>query len=233
MKLQLSLLWIGLSATVAHPGFDYSGAENRVKGPCPGLNVLANHGLLPRDGKNVPTKDIVEQMEEVYSLTGIESLLANFKSLFHIDENGTEVIKDFQDLWWLEADASLAHQDRYFEPTGAIDDDLLDGLTAAAGEDGILSFEELADWRDLRLADSLERNPEVEFTLSGFQGGFGLNSGMLFYAFGSDPLVSTVPISTVMSFLRDNRFPDNFVPRTQRGERARIVCTRIRYWRRY
>lgn len=35
------------------------------------------------------------------------------------------------------------------------------------------------------------------------------------------PLVSTVPIKRVMPFLRENRFPDDFVPRTERGEKAR------------
>ena len=37
---------------------------NDIRGPCPGLNTLANHGYLPRDGRNVHTSDIVSAMND-------------------------------------------------------------------------------------------------------------------------------------------------------------------------
>lgn len=33
-----------------------------VRGPCPGLNTLANHGLLPRSGKNITQDDLSRAM---------------------------------------------------------------------------------------------------------------------------------------------------------------------------
>lgn len=35
-----------------------------VRGPCPGLNTLANHGLLPRSGKNITLTDLVSGMRQ-------------------------------------------------------------------------------------------------------------------------------------------------------------------------
>ena len=35
-----------------------------VRGPCPGLNTLANHGLLPRSGKNITQADLVAAMRQ-------------------------------------------------------------------------------------------------------------------------------------------------------------------------
>lgn len=35
-----------------------------VRGPCPGLNTLANHGLLPRSGKNITQADLVTAMRQ-------------------------------------------------------------------------------------------------------------------------------------------------------------------------
>ena len=37
---------------------------NDIRGPCPGLNALANHGFLPRDGKNIHITDIVTAMND-------------------------------------------------------------------------------------------------------------------------------------------------------------------------
>ncbi|KAF5354419.1 hypothetical protein D9758_010764 [Tetrapyrgos nigripes] len=33
---------------------------NDLRGPCPGLNTLANHGFLPRDGRNINMPVILE-----------------------------------------------------------------------------------------------------------------------------------------------------------------------------
>lgn len=33
-----------------------------VRGPCPGLNTLANHGFLPHSGQNISRADLVSGM---------------------------------------------------------------------------------------------------------------------------------------------------------------------------
>ncbi|KAG6614069.1 Aromatic peroxygenase [Phytophthora cinnamomi] len=53
-------------------GDDVSGIKNSAaknhRSPCPALNVLANHGYIPRDGKNVTPLLLQEALVEVYNL---------------------------------------------------------------------------------------------------------------------------------------------------------------------
>jgi hypothetical protein len=44
---------------------------NDSRSPCPALNALANHGYLPRDGKNI-SPDVLQRAVQVYSLTLFE-----------------------------------------------------------------------------------------------------------------------------------------------------------------
>jgi len=41
---------------------------NDSRSPCPALNALANHGYLPRDGKNI-SPNVLQRAVQVYSLT--------------------------------------------------------------------------------------------------------------------------------------------------------------------
>jgi hypothetical protein len=40
---------------------------NDSRSPCPALNALANHGYLPRDGKNI-SPDVLQRVLQVYSI---------------------------------------------------------------------------------------------------------------------------------------------------------------------
>ncbi len=40
------------------------------RSPCPALNTLANHGLLPRDGKNIDYKMLKSALIDIYGLSG-------------------------------------------------------------------------------------------------------------------------------------------------------------------
>jgi hypothetical protein len=38
--------------------------EGDSRSPCPALNAMANHGILPRDGKNIKFADMTRQVHE-------------------------------------------------------------------------------------------------------------------------------------------------------------------------
>ena len=63
----------------AFPGEYHPPGPTDQRSPCPALNTLANHGLLPRDGKDVPTADIRFQAEETLATTGIQIAIDVFK----------------------------------------------------------------------------------------------------------------------------------------------------------
>jgi hypothetical protein len=49
-----------------HPFFRPAGAS---RGPCPALNILANHGLLPRDGRNITLEKLQSGLLEGFNFT--------------------------------------------------------------------------------------------------------------------------------------------------------------------
>ncbi|KAK8062027.1 Chloroperoxidase [Apiospora phragmitis] len=66
MKLNFTLILTASGYAAALPGLkDPSGHEwqrraSDSRSPCPGLNVLANHGYHPRDGRNI-NKTVLSQ----------------------------------------------------------------------------------------------------------------------------------------------------------------------------
>lgn len=53
-----------------------------IRGPCPGLNVLANHGFFPRNGV-VPLAQAVEVVEQVYGISpDLGAVLSTYATVF-------------------------------------------------------------------------------------------------------------------------------------------------------
>jgi len=68
------------------------------RSPCPALNVLANHGYLPRDGRNIGYFDIVSALQEAY---GIDFPLSTFLAVggFGLVHANTIDVNDFPALF--------------------------------------------------------------------------------------------------------------------------------------
>jgi Peroxidase, family 2 len=84
-----------------------------VRSPCPGLNSMANHAILPHNGKGLTVPMLVTAMEDTYNLTpelatffAVAGLLTTHNPLslsFNLDN------LDLHD--YIEHDASLSRQD--------------------------------------------------------------------------------------------------------------------------
>ncbi|GJJ12612.1 hypothetical protein Clacol_006855 [Clathrus columnatus] len=61
-----------------------------IRGPCPALNTLANHGYLPRDGKNITAKDLLKALEhpQTYNLTSPLARVLVYGGLLLLRQNG-------------------------------------------------------------------------------------------------------------------------------------------------
>lgn len=196
-----------------------------MRSPCPALNTLANHGFIPRNGQNIPVDVMDAAMIEVFGLDDaleITFILEQFGLPLMEDANGTVHMVSLFDLYAFGHDASLVRQDDYFEQNAGIDQELVDALAQTAGEDGVLTQEELADFRDSRILHSRYNNPDFSFTTEGPAGNLAataLESASVF-AFGGDPAFAVVPIENIISFLGLNRIPEGFMPRIQQGQNA-------------
>jgi hypothetical protein len=190
--------------------------------PCPALNTLANHGFLPRDGRAVEVEELYQVLEDVYGMVRPVFFIlgAQFRGVpFATAADGSQSF-DLVDLFALDHDASNVTANTFFESMADPDDSLLDDLLAAAGDDGLLTWEEAAAARAVRILDSRRRNPQAVLTFEGLGStldALAEESVALFFL-GDDPDLKTVATVNLESILgRNHTFPPGFVPRVQQG----------------
>lgn len=148
------------------------------RGPCPALNTLANHGFLPRDGRNITADQLFEAVLTVglppvhtyLVVKGVfhtyrhnhpsDSFLSNFRSMPSLDLH----LLTTHNL--LEHDVSLSRQDDNVAPHDAavVQPQFVERLAQMA-VDGFVLDKHVADHRKIRWLESLRDNKLLHFTL--------------------------------------------------------------------
>ncbi|KAF5350438.1 hypothetical protein D9756_008663 [Leucocoprinus leucothites] len=159
-----------------HPGFggqwpEYvAPKEGDSRCACPALNALANHGILPHDGKNIQFKEMGRAVRATYNFS---STFCYFVPHYAAEMLGKSYGKDRIDLSELdlhngiEHDASLIREDMALEPdqskphVGYI----TELLSSASGKDKetgetILTSKDVSKFSSKRRADAREYNKE-------------------------------------------------------------------------
>ncbi|KAJ7481266.1 Chloroperoxidase [Mycena galericulata] len=144
--------------------------EGDKRSPCPALNALANHGILPRDGQNIKFADLDHHVRDTYNFA---PTFPTFTALFVAQYLNKDYNTDTCDLAeiglhnaGIEHDASLLRQDVKFEPDqGAPYLPFIDELlTSASGKDAdgnpLLTVADLSRYSSKRRADVRATNPE-------------------------------------------------------------------------
>lgn len=134
----------GVSAFLTEEDFPWQPpGPGDLRSPCPGINTLANHGLLPRDGRNIDLEVLGEATALGYNMehntmlaVGIPALTTSTtgnSSTFHlsdVDQHIPQVI---------EHDGSITRDDKYFGDSNSFSH-------AAWGR-------ALASWGDIEIID--------------------------------------------------------------------------------
>jgi hypothetical protein len=133
------------------------------RSPCPALNALANHSILPHNGRDITAWQLISVMREHYH---ISLPLAIVLSLGGTLTCGRHFKIDLQDLARhnvIEHDASLTHAnaspEARYAPV-AVDKALLQHLLDVSKDSEILTFDDLVSvraTRDATLAKPLSR----------------------------------------------------------------------------
>ncbi|KZV87158.1 Cloroperoxidase [Exidia glandulosa HHB12029] len=140
---------------------------NDIRSPCPGLNTLANHGYLPRDGRNIHISDIVTAMDQHLGIASDFGLVqvagAAVRGAFSFLSDGGLGLESFDALTnshnQIEHDASFTRDDLAFGSNVIKNTTQIESMIAHS-EDGVtLTVEQIADARHARLKDSFSRNP--------------------------------------------------------------------------
>jgi hypothetical protein len=93
--------------------------SRKGRSPCPGLNALANHGYLPRNGKNIDYNQINEAAQAAYNFEpGFYKEAVNMVFKFNISTTDRPSesfnLLDLARHDTIEADGSLTRNDIYF-----------------------------------------------------------------------------------------------------------------------
>ncbi|WYZ38428.1 hypothetical protein EsH8_III_000342 [Colletotrichum jinshuiense] len=116
------------------------------RSPCPGLNAIANHGYLPRDGRNISQEILTKALNESVNL---HSSLSEFLAV-HGD--------------FIEHDASLSRADAYFGDNVSFNETIWAGSKSILFAKDPIPLASFAKAREARFQASMAENPEFHVT---------------------------------------------------------------------
>lgn len=205
----------GMSTTVgedAHEyrrpsGSDVSGVPKNVaknhRSPCPALNTLANHGYLPRDGKQLTPEMLAAAVEKVFNIDAslAATLTAGLPPHF--------TLADLGEHNFIEHDASLVHDDAFFgKDPASVNGSLVQALTNKADDKGTISAASLAHFRHWREQQCTKDDPKYGLSYKQQLVAYG-ESAVLLLAMG-DYNTETISVDHARSFLEEERIPPAF-----------------------
>ncbi|KAJ7626827.1 Chloroperoxidase [Roridomyces roridus] len=185
---------------------------------CPALNAMANHGILPHDGRNITFKEMDAKIHTTYNFA---ATFCRFVPMFSANFLGKNYNTDTLDLADLnlhnspgiEHDASLTRQDAHFDPEQSAPylPFIHDLLASATGKDEegnlILTPADLSRYSAKRRAEARANNPE--FVLDFFHKMFGSsNSSTLLTIFGGR-------VTDLEILLTEERIPEGWESRVR------------------
>lgn len=183
-------------------------AKEDSRSPCPGINALANHGILPRNGRGITYKQFSVAFTHAYNMapTLAEQLTS---SAYMVDQGrGYIDLHDLNALNVIQHDASFTRPDIAFCPDqGYPDPALVDHFLGRSTDGKKMSIEDMVYFSGLRRAECKASNGEFSLTYSFFHKFFGSGNAALMYSiFGGD-------VKDLTIWLKEERFPDGWEPK--------------------
>ncbi|KAK3179855.1 hypothetical protein K4F52_008773 [Lecanicillium sp. MT-2017a] len=176
-------------------------------GPCPMMNTLANHGFLPRNGREITREVVVDAMGAALNFDdGLASLMFDQAIIANPEPNATYFsLNDLSRHNVLEHDASLSRMDDYFGNSHVFNQSVFDETTRY-WTSSVLDANMLANSKLARQISSKAFNPEYTFTPTNEVFSLGELAAPII-AFG-DLNAGTVPRDLVEYFFVNERFPE-------------------------
>ncbi|KAL4933185.1 peroxidase family protein [Aspergillus undulatus] len=177
------------------------------RGPCPGLNTLANHGYLPRNGKDITLDKLKDGMLNGFNIEHGDAVLLFFQAIrtspmfpftdrFDLADLGRHGI--------LEHDISLSRSDAYFGDPNPFNETVW-AETESYFTTPMITVEQVAKARMGRLATSKKTNPDHE--LSMLADGFSWGECATFFEIMADGTTGTVDKRFIEYWFRNERMP--------------------------
>ncbi|KAI8611166.1 hypothetical protein BC830DRAFT_1069046 [Chytriomyces sp. MP71] len=174
-----------------------------VRGPCPALNSLANHGYLPRNGQEISAEMLLSAIKQVFHMDASPLLGSVFKGKFTVDlddlaEHGHSS---------LEHDVSLTRHDHALGLGHAVVPELVEALISESRDGQFITADDIAAFRAQRWKEAERNNFNLDFGLPQ-QVTACVETSVALNVLGRN---GKIPIDHVLSFLLEERIPDNYI----------------------
>ncbi|KAK7054398.1 hypothetical protein VNI00_003592 [Paramarasmius palmivorus] len=197
---------VAIANAVAYEDHSYRApGPNDLRSPCPGLNTLANHGFLPRDGRNITIPMIIQAGLDGYNIESHALVPAAKVGLLTSDDLITMTLDDVKAHGIIEHDASLSRQDFALGDNLHFNETIFTTLANSNPGSDVYNTTSAGQVQHDRLADSLATNPnvtntETTLTIRSFE-------SALYLSVMGDPTVGVAPKNFVQVFFREQRLP--------------------------
>ncbi|KAI7780911.1 sterigmatocystin biosynthesis peroxidase stcC [Diaporthe eres] len=142
--------------------------EDSIRGPCPGLNILANHGYIPRNGRNISSAAAIKAQMTAFNFDQA-SAASPIAGALSVSTTGYSDTFNLDDLTrpGADRDGDLSRADSVIQHW----------------PDATVTFAQAAEARAARLRDAAAENPEFTQPEAAVNGSFTQLAGVL-CAFG-------------------------------------------------
>ncbi|KAI9048872.1 hypothetical protein LZ554_006728 [Drepanopeziza brunnea f. sp. 'monogermtubi'] len=181
-------------------------AEGADRGPCPMLNTLANHGFIPRDGRNITLEVATAAFKDALNFNSTFAKQFWGQGMKAQPDSGVESF-DLSMLnvpSLLEHDASLSRADNTFGDVQPFNQSIFD-VTKSYWTSDPMTVEMVANSMDARQLEMKAFNPNFTFTPASERVTFS-EMAALFLVFGDIPS-GTVSREFVVSWFENERLP--------------------------
>ncbi|KAJ7312924.1 Chloroperoxidase [Mycena albidolilacea] len=176
------------------------------RSPCPGLNILANHGYLPRNGKDISIPMIIDAAKEGFNLAPDTVVLAAKLGLLSNSTATTTLNLEALKLHGLiESDASLSRGDFALGDNLHFNETIFSTLANANPGVDYYNITSAGQVMHERLAISLATNPNVTNTPKEIVLRSGTSAFYLMLM--GDAFTGVAPKKFVQIFFREERLP--------------------------
>ncbi|KAJ7586865.1 Chloroperoxidase, partial [Mycena floridula] len=176
-----------------------------LRSPCPALNTLANHGFLPRDGRNLTQDTAIKASGDGFNVAPELLFLAARLGLMTSTDLNTFTLDDLKLYNNIEHDASLSRGDFALGDNLHFNETIYQTLANSNPGVGFFNATSAGQVQKERLAISQATNPKLINTSKEF--GIRTGQSALYLSVFGDPITGVAPKEFVNIFFREERMP--------------------------
>ncbi|KAF9480745.1 Cloroperoxidase [Pholiota conissans] len=201
-----------------------------IRGPCPGLNTLASHGYLPRNGIATPAQ-IVNAVQEGFNMGNDLAIFVTYAA-FLVDGNlitnllsiggktsatgpdppAPASVAGLNTHAVFEGDASTTRGDAFFGDNHSFNETLFDELTTFSNKfgAGFYNLSVAAEFRFQRIQDSIATNPQFSFISPRYFTAYAESVFPVVFFVDGRQSNGQLDMNVARGFFQTNTFPQGF-----------------------